>query len=106
MVRELPDGASTGAVRIVQTLDRLGVDVAFGLPGVHNRAIRQALSRSTIRLIGVRHEQTAVYAADGYARTYGQLGVALVTSGPGAANTLAATGEAWALEVTGVGTGD
>jgi thiamine pyrophosphate-dependent acetolactate synthase large subunit-like protein len=72
------------------------VDVAFGLPGIHNLAIWQALSRSTIRLVGVRHEQTAVYAADGYARTCGKLGVALVTTGPGAANTLAATGEAWA----------
>jgi thiamine pyrophosphate-dependent acetolactate synthase large subunit-like protein len=87
---------STGADRIVETLDRLGVNVAFGLPGIHNLAIWQALSRSGIRLIGVRHEQAAVYAADGHARTTGDLGVALVTTGPGAANTLAATGEAWA----------
>ena len=87
---------TTGAERIVEALDQLGVTVAFGLPGVHNLAIWQALSRSKIRLIGVRHEQTAVYAADGYVRTGGNLGVALVTTGPGAANTLAATGEAWA----------
>jgi thiamine pyrophosphate-dependent acetolactate synthase large subunit-like protein len=87
---------STGADRIVETLDRLGVNVAFGLPGIHNLAIWHALPRSGIRLIGVRHEQAAVYAADGYARTTGDLGVALVTTGPGAANTLAATGEAWA----------
>ena len=78
------------------TLEELGVTVAFGLPGVHNLAIWEALSRSSIRLIGVRHEQAAAYAADGYARTTGRLGVALVTTGPGAANTLAATGEAWA----------
>jgi thiamine pyrophosphate-dependent acetolactate synthase large subunit-like protein len=88
--------ASTGAGRIVETLEQLGVGVAFGLPGIHNLAIWQALSRSKIRLIGVRHQQTAVYAADGHARTSGDLGVALVTTGPGAANTLAATGEAWA----------
>jgi acetolactate synthase-1/2/3 large subunit len=44
----------------------------------------------------VRHEQTAAYAADGYARASGRLGVALTTTGPGAANTLAAVGEAWA----------
>jgi len=87
---------STGADRIVETLDRLGVSVAFGLPGIHNLAIWRALSRSKIRLIGVRHEQTTVYAADGWARTTGDLGVALVTTGPGAANTVAATGEAWA----------
>ena len=42
----------------------------------------------------MRHEQTAAYAADGYARASGRLGVALVTTGPGAANTLAAVGEA------------
>src|SRR5436190_1373702 len=95
IVSALPQ-RTTGAERIVEALDQLGVTVAFGLPGVHNLAIWQALSRSKIRLIAVRHEQTAVYAADGYARTTGRLGVALVTTGPGAANTLAATGEAWA----------
>jgi thiamine pyrophosphate-dependent acetolactate synthase large subunit-like protein len=46
--------------------------------------------------VGVRHEQTAAYAADGYARASGRLGVAITTTGPGAANTLAAVGEAWA----------
>ena len=86
----------TGARRLVATLEQLGVGVAFGLPGVHNLAIWKALSGSGIRLVGVRHEQTAVYAADGYARATGGLGVALVTTGPGAANALAATGEAMA----------
>jgi len=95
-VSALPAQTTNGAEQIVETLDALEVSVAFGLPGIHNLAIWQALSRSKIRLIGVRHEQTAVYAADGYARTTGNLGVALVTTGPGAANTLAATGEAWA----------
>jgi thiamine pyrophosphate-dependent acetolactate synthase large subunit-like protein len=92
----LPEQRTSGAERIVETLEQLGVGVAFGLPGVHNLSIWRALSHSQLRLIGVRHEQTAVYAADGYARTSGNLGVALVTTGPGAANTLAATGEAWA----------
>ena len=77
-------------------LERAGVKVVFGLPGVHNLAAWEALRRSSIRLIGVRHEQAAAYAADGYARATGEVGVALVTTGPGAANTLAATGEAWA----------
>ncbi len=88
--------AVSGAGRLVEALERLGVGVVFGLPGVHNLAIWKALSRSSIRLVGVRHEQTAVYAADGYARASGRLGVALVTTGPGAANTLGATGEAMA----------
>jgi acetolactate synthase-1/2/3 large subunit len=87
---------ATGAVRVVQTLERLGVELVFGLPGVHNLAVWKALRGSHIRLVGVRHEQAAVYAADGYARATGRLGVALVTTGPGAANTLGATGEAMA----------
>ena len=64
-------------------LERLGVELVFGLPGVHNLPIWKALSDSHIRLVGVRHEQTAAYAADGYARATGRLGVALVTTGPG-----------------------
>jgi thiamine pyrophosphate-dependent acetolactate synthase large subunit-like protein len=86
----------TGAECVVSTLEQLDVGLAFGLPGVHNLAIWKALSGSPIRLVGVRHEQTAVYAADGYARATGRLGVALVTTGPGAANALGATGEAMA----------
>jgi acetolactate synthase-1/2/3 large subunit len=85
---------ATGAERIVEVLERLGVEVAFGLPGVHNLALWEAISGSGIRLIGVRHEQAAAYAADGYARATGRLGVALLTTGPGAANAVAATGEA------------
>ena len=86
----------TGAAVIVEELERAGVDVCFGLPGVHNLALWEALRTSSIRLVGVRHEQTAAYAADGYARATGRLGVALTTTGPGAANTLGAVGEAWA----------
>ena len=87
---------STGAELLVAGLERAGVRVVFGLPGVHNLPAWEALRRSRIRLIGVRHEQAAAYAADGYARATGEVGVALVTTGPGAANTLGATGEAWA----------
>jgi acetolactate synthase-1/2/3 large subunit len=89
-------GILTGADLVVQALEDAGVEVAFGLPGVHNLALWRAIGASPIRLVGVRHEQTAAYAADGYARAGGRLGVALTTTGPGAANTLAAVGEAWA----------
>ena len=88
--------AVNGAALAVAALERAGVEVAFGLPGVHNLALWRVLGESPIRLVGVRHEQTAAYAADGYARTTGRVGVALTTTGPGAANTLAAVGEAWA----------
>ena len=87
---------ATGAQLIVSELERAGVSVCFGLPGVHNLALWAALRESSIRLVGVRHEQAAAYAADGYARATGQFGVALTTTGPGAANTLGAVGEAWA----------
>ena len=87
---------STGAQVIVDELERAGVEVCFGLPGVHNLALWAALRESSIRLVGVRHEQAAAYAADGYARATGKLGVAITTTGPGAANTLGAVGEAWA----------
>ena len=87
---------ASGAQTIVGLLEAEGVEVCFGLPGVHNLALWEALRESPIRLVGVRHEQAAVYAADGYARATGRLGVALTTTGPGAANTLGALGEAWA----------
>src|SRR4051812_46839716 len=86
----------TGAAVIVEELETAGVTVCFGLPGVHNLALWEALRTSSIRLVGVRHEQAAAYAADGFARATGRIGVALTTTGPGAANTLGAVGEAWA----------
>jgi thiamine pyrophosphate-dependent acetolactate synthase large subunit-like protein len=86
---------ATGAQLIVSALERAGVEVCFGLPGVHNLPLWSALRTSPIRLVGVRHEQAAVYAADGYARATGRVGVALTTTGPGAANTLGAVGEAY-----------
>src|SRR4051794_38707977 len=86
----------TGADAIAQALRDAGVDLAFGLPGVHNMALWPAFAAAGIRIVGSRHEQGCAYAADGYARATGKVGVALVTTGPGAANTLGAVGEAWA----------
>jgi thiamine pyrophosphate-dependent acetolactate synthase large subunit-like protein len=84
---------SLGAA-ILDALAAASVPVIFGLPGVHNLPLWSALQPGHPRILGVRHEQTAVYAADGYARATGQLGVAVTTTGPGAANGLAAFGEA------------
>ncbi len=89
-------GSPRGADAVVAALADAGVDIAFGLPGVHVLAIWDAVRRSDLRLVGVRHEQAAAYAADGLARTTGGLGVAVVTTGPGAANTVCAVGEAHA----------
>ena len=85
----------TGGEALVAGLKELGVEVAFGLPGVHNLAAWKGFPGSGVRLVGVRHEQTAGYAADGYARATGRLGVALTTTGPGASNVVTAVGEAW-----------
>jgi thiamine pyrophosphate-dependent acetolactate synthase large subunit-like protein len=63
---------------------------------VHNLALWPAFHEAGIRIVGSRHEQGTVYAADGLARATGGLGVALTTTGPGAANTVGAIGEAWA----------
>ena len=86
----------TGAEAITAALEQAGVEIVFGLPGVHNLPLWDAVRQSSIRLVGVRHEQAAAYAADGYVRATGRVGVALTTTGPGAANTLGAVGEAWA----------
>ena len=79
---------------ILDLLWEAGVRKTFGIPGVHNLAFWDALGPQRPEIIGVRHEQTTAYAADGVARTTGSLGVALTTTGPGAANTLGAFGEA------------
>ena len=77
-----------GAQILIQCLKEEGVDTIFGYPGGAVIDIYDELYRSDIKHILVRHEQGAVHAADGYARASGRVGVALVTSGPGATNTV------------------
>lgn len=77
-----------GAELLVECLRREGVDVIFGFPGGAVLNIYDALPESAINHVLVRHEQGAVHAADGYARASGKTGVVLVTSGPGATNTV------------------
>lgn len=88
----------TTAAAVLDVLAQAGVSTAFGLPGVHNLALWQAQDDGRPRIVGVRHEQTTGYAADGLARATGGLGVALTTTGPGAANAVAAFGEAAASQ--------
>ncbi len=78
----------TGGEKIVQCLEREGVEYVFGLSGGAVMPIFDALVDSKIQLILVRHEQGATHMADGYARSTGRPGVVLVTSGPGATNTV------------------
>ena len=79
----------TGAKIIIETLKGLGVDTIFGYPGGIVLGIYDELyNDSSIKHVLVRHEQSAVHAAEGYARITGKCGVVLVTSGPGATNTV------------------
>ena len=86
----------TGAQIIVQTLKNLGVDTIFGYPGGVVLSIYDELfKQNDIKHYLVRHEQAAVHAAEGYARVTGKCGVVLVTSGPGAANTVSGIANAY-----------
>src|SRR4051794_13849565 len=86
----------TGGDAVVAALEALGVDHVFGIVSVHNLPIVDAIARGgTIRFLPVRHEQAAVHCADGYARASGRLGVALTSTGPGAANAMGALHEAY-----------
>ncbi len=78
----------TGAQILMTVLKEEGVDTIFGFPGGAVIDLYDEMIRSDIRHILVRHEQGAVHAADGYARASGEVGVCLVTSGPGATNTV------------------
>ena len=79
----------TGAQILLESMKREGVDVLFGYPGGAVIDIYDELPRHPeLRHVLVRHEQGAVHAADGYARASGKTGVCLVTSGPGATNTV------------------
>ena len=87
----------TGAQALTRSLVREGVEVVFALPGVQiMEAFNSFYDEPSIRLVLVRHEQTAAYMADGYARTTGKPGVAMVVPGPGALNATAALGTAFA----------
>jgi acetolactate synthase-1/2/3 large subunit len=79
----------TGAQSLLDTLVELGVDTIFGYPGGAVLPVYDALhAERRLRHILVRHEQAAVHAAEGYARSTGKPGVVLVTSGPGVSNTI------------------
>ena len=83
-----------GADILVEALVREGVDLVFGYPGGNSMEIHQALTRSNIRCVLCRHEQGEVFAAEGYAKSSGKVGVCLATSGPGATNLVTGLADA------------
>jgi acetolactate synthase-1/2/3 large subunit len=85
-----------GAEILVECLEREGVDVIFAYPGGCSMPIHQALTKTKkIRTILPRHEQGGVFAAEGYARVTGRVGVCMATSGPGATNLVTGIADAF-----------
>ncbi|MBU0899535.1 acetolactate synthase large subunit, partial [bacterium] len=76
----------SGSQILIESLIKEGVEVIFGIPGGVVLPIFDVLYDAPLRFILTRHEQGAIHAADGYARSTGKVGVCLATSGPGATN--------------------
>ena len=85
--------------QISYVLKARGVDVVFGIPGVHNQELYRELEEAGLRHILARHEQGAGFMADGYARATGRAGVAFVITGPGLCNIMTALGQAYSDSV-------
>jgi thiamine pyrophosphate-dependent acetolactate synthase large subunit-like protein len=85
-----------GAHVLLESLLANGIDTVFGIPGVDTLAVYDAfLDHPELRSINVRHEQAAVFMADGYHRSSGRIGAALTSGGPGALNTVTAMSTAF-----------
>ena len=85
--------------QISHALHARGVEVIFGIPGVHNIEMYRGIEQSGIRHILTRHEQGAGFMADGYARATGKPGVAYVITGPGLTNIMTPLGQAYSDSV-------
>ncbi|WP_375489053.1 acetolactate synthase large subunit [uncultured Jatrophihabitans sp.] len=91
-----PPGSLTGAQSLVRSLEHVGADVVFGIPGGAILPAYDPLYDSrTVRHILVRHEQGAGHAAEGYAQATGRVGVCMATSGPGATNLVTPIADAY-----------
>ncbi|MCC9206283.1 thiamine pyrophosphate-binding protein [Arthrobacter sp. zg-Y769] len=96
--------AGSGPVRnggdlVVETLEALGASKVFGIPGQHALGLFDALSRSRLEFISSRVENNSAFAADGFSRATGQVGVLFLSTGPGALTSLAGLQEAYATGV-------
>ncbi len=90
---------TTVGERLVSLLEAKGVEIVFGIPGVHTIELYRGLAASQIRHVTPRHEQAAGFMADGYARASGKPGVAFVITGPGLTNAITAMAQARADSV-------
>ena len=90
---------STVGRYVVELLAANGIDVVFGIPGVHTLELYRGLALTGMRHVLVRHEQNAGFAADGFARVTGRPAAAFVISGPGVTNALTAVAQAYSDSV-------
>ncbi|GAA1666470.1 acetolactate synthase [Citricoccus zhacaiensis] len=88
-----------GGDLVIETLRALGARTVFGIPGQHALGLFDALSRSELRYVSSRVENNAAFAADGYARATGEVGVLFLSTGPGALTSLSGLQEAYATAV-------
>ncbi len=97
---EAPDAPQrNGGDLVVETLSALGAKTVFGIPGQHALGLFDALSRSPLHFVSSRVENNSAFAADGYSRATGEVGVLFLSTGPGALTALAGLQEAYATGV-------
>src|SRR5579862_1121298 len=92
-----------GSELLIACLEREGGEVIFAYPGGASMEIHQALTRSKIRTILPRHEQGGAFAAEGYARASGKVGVCMATCGPGATNLVTGIADAYMDSIPVIG---
>lgn len=88
-----------GGDLVIETLSALGARTVFGIPGQHALGLFDALSRSDLHFVSSRVENNSAFAADGYSRATGEVGVLFLSTGPGALTSLAGLQEAYATGV-------
>lgn len=99
MEAQAPEAQRNGGDLVVETLTALGAKTVFGIPGQHALGLFDALSRSSLHFVSSRVENNSAFAADGYSRATGEVGVLFLSTGPGALTALAGLQEAYATGV-------
>ena len=92
-------GARNGGDLVVETLEALGAKTVFGIPGQHALGLFDAMGRGKLQFVSSRVENNSAFAADGYSRATGEVGVLFLSTGPGALTSLAGLQEAYATGV-------
>jgi acetolactate synthase-1/2/3 large subunit len=92
-------GVRNGGDLVVETLEALGAKTVFGIPGQHALGLFDAMGRGNLKFVSSRVENNSAFAADGYSRATGEVGVLFLSTGPGALTSLAGLQEAYATGV-------